>query len=131
MFVSPLAKLAIGAVVIVGGVILWNGYIGGERREADAAGYKRALDEARIVADAQAERNRELQRMAERRYVVQAGVRDRFIVQTVTEVRHATVHLASCPVGADGVRLLNDAAACAREDRPATCGADGPMPSTR
>lgn len=125
------AKVAIGAVVIVGGVILWNGYIGGERREAFAAGQKDAQDKARVVADAQAERNRELQRAAEKRYVVQAGVRDRFIVQTVREVRHATVHLATCPVGADGVRLLNDAAACAREDRPATCGADASVPSPR
>lgn len=131
MLISPLAKLAIGAVVIVGGVILWNGYIGGERREAFAAGQKDAQDKAKVVADAQAERNRELQRAAEKRYVVQAGIRERFIVTTVKEIRDAAAPLATCPVP-DGVRLrLNALGACARGDSPGSCGADEPVPVAR
>lgn len=95
----------------------------------EGIGYARAQGEARQVAEAQAERNRELQRAAEKRYTVQAEVRERVITETIVEVRHATASLASCPVPEPARRLLNDAAACAREDRPAACGTGEPVPA--
>lgn len=94
---------------------------------ADAAGYKRHQQEAQALADQQAQSNRDLQRAAELRYTVQAGVREEFITQTVTEVRYVTNHLAACPVGPAGVLRLNAAAQCAREDRPAACGPGEPL----
>lgn len=93
----------------------------------EARGYARAQQEAKEVADAQAQRNRDLQRAAELRYTVQTEARDRFITKTVTEVRYATQPLAACPVPVDAVRLLNDAATCASENRPASCGAGEQM----
>lgn len=86
--------------------------------------------EYQAQANAQAERNRELQRAAEKRYTVQAGVRERVIAETITEVRYVTKNLAACPVSEPARRLLNRAAECAREDRPASCGAgDGVQPA--
>lgn len=88
----------------------------------EAKGYTRAQAEAKAAADAQTTRNRELQRAAEIRYTVTAQARERFIVQTVKEVHHAAESLATCPVPRDAVRLLNDAAACARGDSAGACG---------
>lgn len=93
----------------------------------EGRGYTRAQAEARQVADDQAQRMRELQRAAEIRYTVAAEARDRFIVQTVKEVRRETAALDACPVGPAAVRVLNDAAACAREDRSAACGHGEPV----
>lgn len=82
---------------------------------------ERARLQAQIAA--QNERNIELQRQAEKRYTVQAQTRDRVITQTITEVRNATVSLASCPVPAGAISLLNAASRCASEDSAAACGA--------
>ena len=90
-------------------------------------GYERRAQEDAAAMRAQAERNRDLQRSAELRYTVQQGVRDRYIVKTIKEVRDATVPLAACPVPAPAVRLLNDAADCARGDSPSACGAGEPV----
>ena len=97
---------------------------------ADQRGYARRAAEDAAVAQAQADRNRELQRAAELHYVVQGAVRDRFIVTTVKEISDAAAPLASCPVP-DAVRVrLNAVAACARGDSPAACGADGKVPGS-
>ncbi len=93
----------------------------------DSRGYARAQAEGMAAADAQAQRMRELQRAAELRYTVAAQSRERFIVTTVREVHRETAHLDACPVGPAAVRLLNDAAACARQDRSAACGPDQPL----
>ena len=82
-------------------------------------------------AQAQAQRNRDLQRAAELRYTVQAGVREEFIGYTIKEIRHVAAPLASCPVPPDVVRLLRDAADCAREDRSTTCSSGQPVPVAR
>lgn len=82
-------------------------------------------------AQAQAQRQRDLQRAAELRYTVQAEARDRFITQTIVEVRHAAAPVASCALPVDLVRLLNRAAECARSDSPASCGAGEPVPVSR
>jgi hypothetical protein len=96
---------------------------------ADARGYARRAAEDAAVIQAQADRNRELQRAAELRYVVQGAVRDRWFVTTVKEISDAAAPLASCPVP-DAVRVrLNAAAACARGDPAAACGAAGAVPN--
>ena len=82
-------------------------------------------------ADAQRQRNLDLQRAAEKRYVVQAEVRERVITQTITEVHYAAAPLASCPVPADVVRLLNRASRCAGEGGPAACEPGGALPVAR
>mgnify|MGYP001573557562 CR=1 FL=1 len=84
---------------------------------------------AKAAAEQIKDKDRDLQRAAELRYTVKAETRDRFITKTLTEVRYVTQHLVSCPLGAPAVRVLNDAAACAREDRPASCGAGEPVRS--
>lgn len=90
----------------------------------ETKGYQRRAAEDTAAMQAQEQRNRELQRAAELHYTVQAGVRDRFIVQTIREIRYAAAPLASCPVPDAARRLLNDAALCARGDSPASCGVD-------
>lgn len=101
-----------------------------------------AADLQKIKNDWQAERNAltksaqdqqakniELQREAEKKYVVIQQGQDRYITKTVTEVRYATQSLSACPVPAGAVRLLNDAAGCASKDSAAACGAgDGVQP---
>jgi hypothetical protein len=98
---------------------------------SEARGYLRAQTEYQAAAERQREDNRLRSRGSEEKHAAQAEVRERFIVTTVKEVRYATENLASCPVRPDAVRLFNDAAACAREDRPATCGAGQPLPAAR
>jgi hypothetical protein len=94
---------------------------------ADMAGYARARAEDNAAMQAQRNRNLELQRAAEKRYVVQAGIRDHYIVETITEVRHETANLAACQLTPSAVRLFNDAADCARSDRASSCGHDEPV----
>ena len=128
---ARLALLAAAVLLVLG--IGWKvrhaGYVAGKaevRQQWDA-------ERVRLQAEMQAqlERNRELQRAAERNYVVQAGVRDRVITETITEIRYAAAPMAACPVP-EPVRLrLNAAAACARGDRSAACDADKPVPDAR
>lgn len=118
--------------VVLGGVLLlaWAALQAyDERRREEGRAEIRAASQA--AAEAQTARNLELQRAAEKRYTVQAEPRERFITQTITEVRHATQNLAACRLEPGAVRLLNDAAACARGDSPAACGAGEPLPATR
>lgn len=96
----------------------------------DRGGYDRAKAEDASAMQAQATRNRELQRQAELRYTVAAQTRDRFFVTTVREIRDAAAPLAACPVPEPVVRLLNDAARCARSDSPAACGAPVQVPGS-
>jgi Tfp pilus assembly protein PilE len=118
-----LVKLAIAAAVLA---VMTAAYFGwrGQQREI---GRQEVRAELAAAMKAQTERNRELQRAAEKQYTVQAGVRDRYIVKTITEVRHATESLAACPVPAAAVGLLNDAADCARGDSPSACGTGEPV----
>ena len=128
---ARLALLAAAVLLVLGiGWAIRHDGIKAGRAEVQAKWDK---DRARLDKEMQAqrERNRELQRAAERNYVVQAGVRDRFITETITEVRYAAAPMAACPVP-EPVRLrLNAAAACARGDRSAACDADQPVPDAR
>lgn len=97
----------------------------------ESIGYQRAkAEDAQAMAE-QATRNRELQRQAEMRYVVQAETREHFIVQTVTEIRHETDNLRACALTAAARDRLRRAAACARGDSAAACSPDKPLPVTQ
>lgn len=89
----------------------------------EGVGYARAQAEYQAAAELQREANRGRAREVETAFTQKAEVRDRFIVTTVTEVRHDTQNLAACLLTPSAVQRLRDAAACASEDRPATCGA--------
>ena len=126
----PPRWLVIGALVAALAVLLgvWD-----HRRLAAAE--KRGADGVRAeyaaAAEEQRTRNLELQRAAEQRYVVQAEVRERFIVETITEIQHAAAPLASCALPADAVRLLNSAGRCASGSDPTACGPGDAVPLAR
>lgn len=122
---SLYARLALVAALLVAGTAAWWRLTA----HYEAKGYARAQAEARVVADAQEERNRELQRASELRYTVTAETRDRFIVTTVREIRDAAAPLATCPIPGPVRLRLNAAAACASGDPAAACGADEPVRS--
>jgi hypothetical protein len=79
------------------------------------------------ASQAQTARNLELQRAAERKYVVQQDARDRFHTVTVKEISREAAPLAACPVPPDAIRMLNAARDCALGNSPASCGADDPL----
>jgi hypothetical protein len=79
------------------------------------------------ASQAQTARNLELQRAAERKYVVQQDARDRFHTVTVREISHEAASLASCPVPERLRMRFNAARDCALGNSPASCGADDPL----
>jgi hypothetical protein len=79
------------------------------------------------ASQAQTARNLELQRAAERKYVVQQDARDRFHTVTVREISHEAASLASCPVPERLRMRFNAARDCALGDPAASCGADDPL----
>jgi hypothetical protein len=121
---SLTAKLvAVGLVVlalIAGFWKLWH--------TADKAGYVRAQAEYQAAAELQRESNRGRARGAEEKQATQTVYRDRYITLKSKEIDHAAKDLASCPLPPAVGRLLNDAARCADEDRPASCGVGDGLP---
>lgn len=114
-----------GLAVVLGGLLLHQRAQTAQAR-TELADYKLASERA---AELQRETNRGAAREAEVQYVERTVYRDKFITKIETEIRHVAAPLASCPLPDGLVRMLNDAAACAAEDRPATCGAgDGMRP---
>lgn len=120
---SLLIRLGLAAAAVAGAVAAYAWWAGELREEGRAE----VRAEMAAAVAAQEARNRELQRAAEKRYVVAAEIRERVIVETIVEVRHAAQDLAACPVPDRARRLLNDAAACARDGSAAACGADQPV----
>lgn len=116
---------ALVAVMLFIGACWWKFESVLDAREK--VGYERRAAEDAAAMREQAERNRELQRSAEKRYTVQTGIREEFITVTVKEVHHATANLSACVLTPDARRLLNDAADCASNDSPAACGAGKPV----
>lgn len=121
-----IASLGIAALVLAGLLL---------HQRAQTAQARQALAEYQLASEQATELQRESNRgraaTVEERVVVQTVYRDRFITMTVKEIERVTQPMASCPVPPDAVRLLNDAASCAREDRPSACGVDDPVPSPR
>lgn len=107
---------ALIAAAAVAGYAWWQ-----HRTEQRGAQAERARLEA--MADLQREANRGRARDIEQAQAAKAVYRDRFFTETIVEIRHAAAPLAACPMPDAAVRLLNAAAECAREDRPASCAA--------
>lgn len=95
----------------------------------EQAGYARAQAEYQAAAELQREGNRGRARDAEQKQAAQTVYRDRFITQTVKEIQYVTANLAACVLSPGAVGMLNDAARCAGEDRPAACGAGDGLPA--
>jgi hypothetical protein len=125
--VSLYARIAAGILIALAVAGLWW-KVDRVLAAREQRGYDRRAQEDKTAADAQASRNRELQRAAEMRYTVAAQTRDRFFVTTVKEISDAAAPLAACPVP-EPVRVrLNAANECARGDSPASCGAPVQVP---
>ncbi len=118
-----IAALATAALVL-GGLLLHQRVQTAQARQA-LSDYQLASERA---TELQRESNRGRAAGVEQRVVTQTVYRDRYITKTVKEIERVTEPMAACPVPADAVRLLNEAARCAREDRPAACGADDAVP---
>lgn len=82
------------------------------------------------AAQEQATRNRELQRAAELRYVVQREAQDSFFVTTVKEVHELAAPLSACAVPDDLRVRVNQAIACAVGNPASACGAADEVPAT-
>jgi hypothetical protein len=122
--VSLSAKLiALGVVLIAIAAGVWK-----ILHDADRAGYARAQAEYQARAELQREANRGRAGDVERKQAAQTITRTRYITRIVKELDHAAQDLASCPVPPAVGRLLNDAATCASQDRPASCGAGDGLP---
>lgn len=119
---SSRAWLAVACAALLAGAVFWVQHL---ERQADAAGYARSQAEYASAAELQRESNRGRAHQAEVKEAAQTVYRDRYITRTVKEIEYVTQNLAACPVPPAAVRMLNDAAKCASEDRPASCGADG------
>lgn len=114
--------LAVACAALLAGAVFWVQHL---ERQADAAGYARSQAEYAAAAELQRESNRGRAHLVEVKEAAQTVYRDRYITRIVKEIEYVTQDLAACPVPPAAVRLLNDAAKCASEDRPASCGADG------
>ncbi|MGB3069283.1 MAG: hypothetical protein WBC18_12080 [Ottowia sp.] len=114
---SKLVALGLIILAIFAGVWkLWH--------TADKAGYERSQREYQAAAEKQREANRATASKAEKNEAARVVYRDRIITKTITEVRDASAPLAACPVPSAVVRMLNDAAQRAREDRSAPGSVD-------
>jgi hypothetical protein len=119
-----LIGIAAAAIALVAGAwMLWS--------DIDQGGYDRAQAEYQAAAELRRESNRGRSRAAEEKQAVQTVYRDRYITRATKEIDHAAQDLARCPLPPAVGRLLNDAARCASEDRPASCGAGDSVPATR
>jgi hypothetical protein len=128
--VNPLrGYLAMAGALLIAGLLAFSHFTA---YRAGRAAVRAQWDAANVAQERaiqeQAARNRDLQRAAELRYTVTAQAREVFITRTTQEVRRASKSLAACPVPVDAVRLLNAAAACARGDPAAACGAGDGVP---
>lgn len=109
------------------------GYLRGRSDGAESVTVKWKLAQAETdrLSREQQDRNRDLQRQAELRYTVQTEVRDRFLTQTILEIRHEAAPLAACPVP-DAARVrFNAAARCAGGDPASACSFGEPLPVAR
>lgn len=98
---------------------------------ADKAGYERSQREYQAAAERQRESNRGAAHKAESTESIRTVYRTRVVTKIVKEIQDATAPLATCAVPSVAVRMLNDAAKCAREGGPATCASDFSLPGAR
>lgn len=120
------AKLTLCAALLVAAAAgVWKFW-----HSAEKSGYERRQREDEAAAEFQREANRGRARIAEQGEAKQAQIRTVYITKTVERVRNATAPLASCPVPDAAVRMLNDAAQCARQGRSPACAPDDAVPGS-
>lgn len=115
---TRLAAYALGVAALIAAYFWWESHV-----EKRGALEERAKGEH--AAEMQRTANRSRSQDIERSQAERTVYRDRFIDRTIVEVRDAAKNLDACVLTLPTVRMLNDAAQCARNDRPAACGADG------
>lgn len=81
-------------------------------------------------AEVQRQANRSRSLAAEQAQAQREPARTVYITKTVERVRDATAPIASCPVPDAAVRMLNDAAQCARQGRSPACAPDNAVPGS-
>jgi hypothetical protein len=126
-WLNPGRWLLVGIVIaalVVGLPLAKRAYDEGKREE----GRQQVLEETRLAVEAQAARNREMQRATELRYTVHQQVREEYFVTTIREVIHEAEPLAACRVPTAVRVRLNEARACALADPAAPCGAGERVP---
>lgn len=120
------AKLALSAALVVAAAAgVWKFW-----HSAEKSGHERRQREDEAAAEFQREANRGRARTAEQGEAKQTQIRTVYITKTVERVRDATEPLASCPVPDAAVRMLNDAAQCARQGRSPACAPDDAVPGS-
>lgn len=102
--------------------------LGGSSSRVDLAEFK---FDSEHRSEMQRQANRSRTYAAETAHVTQTIYRDRYITQGVKEINREAPALNSFPVPVGTVRVLNDIARCARENRPTSCGADDAVPVAR
>lgn len=124
------ARLALVVVIVLAIAGAWRKF-DSMLGAADKAGYQRRAGEDQAAADAQADRNRELGRLAELHLDAIAQKQATFLATAAKEIHDAAAPLAACPIP-EPVRVrLNAAASCARGDSAAGCEPDKPVPVAR
>lgn len=125
VFLNPKLWAAVAIAMTFAAFCAFVYRLGGMGPRAELAQYKLHVAD---LAEQQRLANRSRAAQSERAEGERIAYRDRVITKTITEVRHATVPLADCPLPAPAVRVLNDAARCTREGRSPTCFADAAVP---
>lgn len=87
------------------------------------------LQQAKVLSDWK-QRNDDLQRAAEKKYVVQKEAQDRYFVTTVKEIHDLAAPLASCAIPPDLRLRVNAAIECAGSDSSSTCFSASGVPET-
>lgn len=118
--------IGVAALAVALAAVAWKVY-----HAIDKAGYVRAQAEYQAAAEFQRESNRGRSRVAEEKQAAQTVYRDRYITRTTKELDHAAQDLDRCPLPSRAIRLLNDAAKCANEDRCPASGAGDGVPAAR
>ena len=124
MAVIPLSWKLIAAGVALASITAWHMSAVRTARNEGRAEVQAILDAERIAARQAVASQAEANRLAAESAQEQAGKREAALQTRLQGMRRelwtATENLATCRLNVDSVRLLNDAASGAREDKPAT-----------
>ena len=113
---AKIVAILLVVVALIGGA--WKAY-----HTIDERGYNRHKAETEARAELQRESNRGRAYAAESAQAGRETVRTVYITKIEKELRHEAKNLDACRLDAGDLSLLQRAAACAREDRPASCRA--------
>lgn len=128
ILLNPRVWIALGCAAVLAFVLAFT-YRAGKavvRNEFDA--YKLAVQ---AQAEAMREARAQTARDAAQKESVRTVTRTVYITRKGKDLDREIQPLAACPIPVGAVRVLNDIARCAREDRPSTCGVDDAVPRAR